>query len=271
MPASAGMTIFFYTCVVGVDFQEYEVDQECGNHYDFRQTVVDVMSIALSTTRLIKGSRLAIVCCLCLFHAGLQAANPVTASGFLEHYAALKPDPDFEGAFIWENPKADLKHYDKLMVAPVEVWMAPDSEYKGLSADQVALLNQSFHELLAEVMEPDYPLVSKPGEGVLVLRVAMTNVNARKKKKTFASWLPTSLIITGIDAAYFGSLGQLELASAQLEGETRDAITNQLVATRVVTGVGPEGDELHFQGFIDFLRYRVEQFRSAMDKARNRH
>lgn len=230
-----------------------------------------VMSIELSTTRLVKAGRLAIVCCLCLFHAGLQAANPVTASGFLEHYATLKPDPDFEGAFIWENPKADLKHYDKFMVAPVEVWISPESEYQGLTADQVALLNQSFQGLLAEVMEPDYPLVSKPGEGVLLLRVALTNVNARKKKKTFASWLPTSLVIRGIDAAYYGSLGQLELASAQLEGETRDAITNELVATRVVTGVGPGGEELHFEGFIDFVRYRVEQFRSMMDKARNRH
>jgi hypothetical protein len=229
------------------------------------------MSIELSKIHCFTGIRVVLVCFLCLLSAGLQAANPVTASGFLEHYPALKPDPDFAGAFIWENPKADLKHYDKLMVAPVEVWMAPDSEYKGLTADQVALLNQSFHELLAEVMEPDYPLVSKPGKGVLVLRVAMTNVNARKKKKTFTSWLPTSLIISGIDAAYYGSLGQLELASAQLEGETRDARTNELVATRVVTGVGPEGEELHFEGFIDFLRYRVEQFRSTMDKARNRH
>ena len=183
----------------------------------------------------------------------------------------MKPDPDFPGAFIWENPKADLKHYEKIMVAPLEVWISPESEYQGLSADQVALLNRSFQELLAEVMEPDYPLVSQSGEGVLVLRVAMTNVNARKKRKTFASWMPTSLIIRGIDAAYYGSLGQLELASAQLEGETRDAITNELVATRVVTGAGPEGEELHFQGFIDFVRYRVEQFRSAMDKARNRH
>ncbi len=217
------------------------------------------------------GNRLVAVCFLCLLSAGLQAANPVVSSGFLEHYAALKPDPDFPGAFIWENPKADLKHYSKIMVAPIEVWISPDSEYKGLTADQVALLNQSFQGLLAEVMEPDYPLVSQPGEGVLVLRVAMTNINARKKQKTFASWLPTSLIIRGIDAAYYGSLGQLELASAQLEGETRDAVTNELVATRVVTGVGPEGEELHFEGFIDFVRYRVEQFRSAMDKARNRH
>lgn len=215
------------------------------------------------------GGRLVLSCCLVLYCSFLQAANPIVQSGFLEQYSSFAPDPDFAGAFIWQNPKADLKNYDKLMVAPLEVWISPDSEYQGLSADQMALLNRSFQTLLTEVMEPDYPLVSKAGEGVLVLSVALTNVNARKKKRTFSSWLPTSLIVRGIDAAFYGSLGQLELASAQLEGETRDAISNELVATRVVTGAGPKGDELHFEGFIDFVRYRVEQFRAAMDRARH--
>lgn len=197
--------------------------------------------------------------------AQLQAADKFEHSGFLKHYPDLKADPDFKGAYKWSNPKADLKKYNKLMVAPMEIWISPDSKYKGLSADQMSMINQTFQSIVREEMEPDFPLVSKPGKDVLVLRVAFTNLKLKKKKKSLTSWLPPSLILSGLDKAFNESLNSIELESAQLEGESRDAITNELVATRIVTGVGLRGKEMHFQGFIDFMRYRAKQFRATLD------
>ena len=67
----------------------------------------------------------------------------------------------------------------KPSVPPMEVWLSPDSEYKGLSADQINLVNRMFQSKLTEVMEPEYPIVSQPGNDVMVLRVALTNVNIK--------------------------------------------------------------------------------------------
>ena len=212
--------------------------------------------------------RLFLLCLFFMFSYQVQATDKISHTGFLSHYPDLKADPEFKGAFRWRNPEVDLKKYNKIMVAPLEVWLSPDSEYKGLSADQISLVNRMYQGMMVEIMEPDYPIVSQPGDDVLVLRVALTNVNIKKKDRGFRQWLPPVLIYRGADAALNESLKSLELNDAQLEGEMRDAKTNELVATRVVTGVGLEGKEMHFEGIMDFWEYRAKQVRAAMDAAR---
>ena len=221
-----------------------------------------------SNKRRMTMGRLLVLCLLTLFSAQLQATDKVSYTGFLHHYPDLKPDPDFKGAYRWSDPKADLAKYNKIMVAPLEIWLSPDSEYKGLSADQIGLLNRMFQAKLTEILEPDYPIVSKPGDDVLVLRVALTDVKMKKKDRGFRQWLPPVLIYRGADALLNESLKSFELNDAQLEGAMRDSKTSELVATRVVTGVGLEGKEMHFEGIMDFWEYRAGQFKAAMDAAR---
>ena len=116
-----------------------------------------------SNRRRITMGRLMVLCLLYLFSAQLQATDKISYTGFLPHYPDLKPDPDYKGAFKWKNPESDLKKYDKIMVAPLEVWLSPDSEYKGLSADQISLINRMYQGMMVQIMEPDYPIVGTRG------------------------------------------------------------------------------------------------------------
>lgn len=220
------------------------------------------------TKRSLMMARLFVLCLFYMVSYQVQATDKISYTGFLSHYPDLKPDPEYKGAFKWRNPEADLKKYNKIMVAPLEIWLSPDSEYKGLSADQISLVNRMYQGMMVEIMEPDYPIVSQPGDDVLVLRVALTDVNIKKRDRGFRQWLPPMLIYRGADKLLNESLKSLELNDAQLEGEMRDAKTNDLVATRVVTGVGLEGKEMHFEGIMDFWEYRAKQVRAAMDAAR---
>lgn len=219
------------------------------------------------TKRSLMMAQLFVLCLFYMFSYQVQAADKVSYTGFLPHYPDLKPDPDFKGAYRWSNPKADLAKYNKIMVAPLEIWLSPNSEYKGLSADQISLLNRMFQETLAEILEPDYPLVSKPGKDVLALRVALTDVNMKKKDRGVRGWMPPVLLYRGADALLNESLKSFELKDAQLEGVMRDSKTQEIVAARVVTGVGLEGKEMHFDGFIDFWEFRAKQLRAALDAA----
>ena len=212
--------------------------------------------------------RFVVLCAFAVFAYPLQADDKISYTGFLEHYPELKPEAGMPGVYVWKNPKADMKKYDKLMVAPLEVWLSPDSEYKGLSADQLTLVNGMYQANLSEVMEPDYPLVSKPGEGVLVLRVALTEVKIKKRERGFRQWLPPMLIYRGADTLLNESLKSLQLNDAQMEGELRDSQTNELIRARVVVGVGKEGKEIHFEGVMDYWQRRAKQLYETLEEAR---
>lgn len=220
------------------------------------------------TKRSLMMAQLFVLCLFYMFSYQVQAADKISYTGFLPHYPDLKADPEFKGAFKWRNPEADLKKYNKIMAAPMEIWLSPDSEYKGLSADQIDLVNRMFQSKLTEVMEPEYPIVSQPGNDVMVLRVALTNVNIKKRDRGVRQWLPPMLIYRGADALLNESLKSLELNDAQLEGALRDSKTSELIGARVVIGVGLEGKEMHFEGIMDFFEFRAKQFKAEMDAVR---
>lgn len=220
------------------------------------------------TKRSLMMGQLVMLCLFYVFSFQVQAAEKILYTGFLDRYPAFKLDPDFKDVYMWRNPKANLKKYSKIMVAPLEIWLSPDSEYKGLTADQIGLVNRMYQFTMIETMEPDYPIVSKPGNDVLVLRVALTNVNIKTKDKRFYNFLPPMLLMRGVDAAVNESLKSFELNSAQMEGELRDSKTNELISSRVVTGFGLEGKEPSFEVIMDFWEYRVNQFKKNMDASR---
>ena len=220
------------------------------------------------TKRSLMMGQLVMLCLFYVFSFQVQAAEKISYTGFLDRYPAFKLDPDFKDVYMWRNPKANLKKYSKIMVAPLEIWLSPDSEYKGLTADQIGLVNRMYQFTMIETMEPDYPIVSKPGNDVLVLRVALTNVNIKTKDKRFYNFLPPMLLMRGVDAAVNESLKSFELNSAQMEGELRDSKTNELISSRVVTGFGLEGKEPSFEVIMDFWEYRVNQFKKNMDASR---
>ena len=109
------------------------------------------------------------------------AANTAGYSGFIDSYPDLKPDPDRSGGQIYRKPGVNLGDYDKIMIVPIEILLAADSKYKGFSPDDLKTLTDELYRVLLNNLEPDYPVVSRPGKGVLVVRLAITNVYAEKK------------------------------------------------------------------------------------------
>ncbi len=116
-----------------------------------------------------------------LASAGL-AISGEKYSGFIENYPAFEADKDQKGAKIYRKPGTKLNAYTKILIDPIEIWYADDSKYKGISPEDMKALVDVFRAALVEALEPDYPVVSKPGAGVLGLRLAITNVHAKKKK-----------------------------------------------------------------------------------------
>jgi hypothetical protein len=196
------------------------------------------------------------------------AASGAKYSGFLEDYPTLEADKDRKGALIYRKPGVALKNYTKIMIDPMEIWYAPDSKYKGIKPDQLKALADAFRESLVSALEPTYPVVSKPGPDVLRLRIAVTNVYVKKKKKRLLSFTPIGLVVTGAQAL---AGKNISLVDATIEAEMLDSQSNE----RLGVLIDRQSDSAEkkkkkkmktsWENVQKTLQFYAERFRSRMD------
>src|SRR3954464_1833380 len=56
-------------------------------------------------------------------------------SGFLSDYSKLKAATDREGVMLYVSPSAKGEAFSKVMLQPVEVYVSPNAQYKGVQPD----------------------------------------------------------------------------------------------------------------------------------------
>ena len=141
--------------------------------------------------------------------------HAVNYSGFLNDYP-MQPDPDRDGAMVYFKPDFDLAAYDKVMIVPLSIFVHPGSEYKAIIPAKMKGLADSYYYALVDALEPEYPVVNKPGPGVLQLRMAITDVMLTRSEDAYG--LPSS---------------EVSLLEAVIEAEMRDAQSGKVMGVLV--------------------------------------
>lgn len=103
----------------------------------------------------------------------------LTQSGFLSNYARLKATPWGDGIECWRVPNLDARSYDKIMVSRIVVSIAPPKDEKAeqtIDPSDLKTLTDYFHDSLEKALKPQMQVVDKAGRGVLVLRIALTDL-----------------------------------------------------------------------------------------------
>ena len=194
------------------------------------------------------------------------AADAMRYSGFVDNYPDLQKDPRGGGGLLYIKPGASLGSYDKIMIPPIEVWLADDSKYKGFSPDDLKALTDEFYRVLVSNLEPDYPVVSRPGEGVLVVRLAVTDVYAKKKKRGLLGFTPIGAVAGAATGSY-----RAKLNDATIEAELLDAPTEGQLAVLVdklsISKGGEEGTS--WEDIQKSLDYYAKRLRARLDADRN--
>lgn len=104
-------------------------------------------------------------------------APKVEHSGFLSDYSKLEPAPKVDGAMIYRKPGMDLGKFDKFIIRPIGVHFTPENEHPTIDADTLKELTDYFRaKLIEELKKNNYQVVTQPGQGVLDLRIAITNL-----------------------------------------------------------------------------------------------
>lgn len=153
-------------------------------------------------------------------------------SGFLGNYAGLQKGPKGGVAERYLKKDVDFKKYDKIMLDSVVFFLAEDAQYKGISAEDMKELSDTFNKAAVDVIGKDYPLVGEPGPDVLRVRVAITKLKPSKPgSATITTVMPIGLAFSLLKK---GATGEFTgVGSTGIEVEFLDSITNERIAAAV--------------------------------------
>lgn len=156
----------------------------------------------------------------------MLAAAPLFAvaadSGFIENVPAMTADSMNPGAMIYVAPGRSLKGFASVAIEPIEVWYAADSKYKGVEPNELGGVTNSLREALVKSLAPAYPVVDAVGPGVLSLRLAVTNVQAQKKRRGVLGYTPVGFVVGAAKGAATSG-PNIDLRAATVEAELIDA------------------------------------------------
>ena len=204
---------------------------------------------------------------------GASLAGAPASSDFITDLPALQPVPGVEGSWGWEAEENTLQSYDKFVLTNVEVFLAPDSPYKGINGRQIQAITDTLRAAMKLELEPDYPLISQPGPGVAQLSIAITNVKMSKRKKNILQYTPVGLALGGV-RSLADALNNVSLAGAVVEAEFTDSVTGERLAVRVATNpwaqAGVGSGEMSWETLESAFVYYAKQVKTRFDALHGR-
>jgi hypothetical protein len=194
-------------------------------------------------------------------------SEPTPLSSFVEGEVQFEAHPELTNVYRYLTPGSDLKDFDKVQLAPIEIGIHADSPYRGINADDMRLLSERFVEAMQNELEPDYPLVSRPGPGVAVIHFALSDVKLEKKKRGLLGYTPIGFVAT---AAMDAAGERVSLLDAKLEAEVLDGASGDRVGVLVDFSFDHDGESNDWSDIEDRLRFYAKRFRNLLDLAQGR-
>src|SRR5262245_21982880 len=195
--------------------------------------------------------------------------SSIQASGFLGDYTQLHRVPGPFDTWQWVHPGVDWKQYTKLYIAPVEVWISPETSYQGIEPELYKRIVDEFREhVIQEFRAGGYEIVDKPGPGVLKLHFALTGVNPERPQFNPLDVLPIKM---AINAARYATGTDKSVIAISTEAEVLDGVTNQRLFAQVATRKDVHlfiGREVTWGDVRDGATAWAKQARALLDKAR---
>ena len=113
-------------------------------------------------------------------------ADELIYSGFMTDYTQLEKITDGTADYRYVAPGAEdrLAQYDAVMIDQPEIFIANDSPYRGVKPKQLDAFAESIRTGITSALSEDMYVVGQPGENVLYISVAATNLKLTKRKRS---------------------------------------------------------------------------------------
>jgi len=196
-------------------------------------------------------------------------------SGFLgDYYLKLQPDPKNSDLLIYWKSDDVLKNANKFILDPVLVYLLPEAQQRAIDPEQLAKLTQYFSKAIKDDLTHSgtYQIVTKPGPGVVVLRLALTNVEPAGAKENAAlkgaEIAATHAVAPGVSLL----IPRVSVGKVSIEGELVDSVTGDVL----VAFESSKSGRRFFSGLKAYekwgdidaaFRAWAKSFRERLDKA----
>jgi hypothetical protein len=173
-------------------------------------------------TRLMKAAILSAVIVVSSAHS--QESAP--ADGFLSDYSKLAAagDNPFDEFYISPAAVERASQYTAVMIDQPEIFIHPDSKYKGIKPDDMKLIADGLREAVSRELYGSYQIVEQPGPGVLVVHLAVGDLMLQKRKRSILAYTPAGAVMYAAKNALTSDLtNKIDLKNMKIEGEVLDS------------------------------------------------
>lgn len=169
---------------------------------------------------------------------------------FLSDYSLLKErDGDLANrVYLAPNLMNRLADYNAILIDQPEIFISPESKYKGAKGDQLKLLADTARLSTMERFEAGgYTVADGPGPGVLYMRWAIVDLYLKKKKRGIFSYTPLGAVVHATKNAAIKDLWKkIDIVELGFEVEFSDTDSGDILAA--ATGKqGARKDKKHHQ------------------------
>ena len=198
-------------------------------------------------------------------------------NGFLTDYSSLETEGGAFATRIYVAPNAleRLADFHAVLVDQPEIFIAPDSKYKGAKGSHLNQLADTVRLAIIERLEAGgYTVADGPGPGILYLRLAIVDLYLKKKKRGLLSYTPMGMVVhTTRQAATRDLWKKLDIVELGLEGEMSDAVSGEILVAAtgkqgMRKGKGQKEDVVTWEELDAMLSTAGERLRCRLDNAR---
>ena len=174
---------------------------------------------------------------LILAAASLLPSSTLLAqnANFLSDYSKLASDDNsgFTLHYIAPGGADRLANITGIMVDQPEIFLAPDSKYKGFKASDALEVSEILRAAVIEGIQGSMPVVDEATEGTALFSWAVTNIRLEKKKRGILGYTPVGAVAYGVKTQMSDVVDKTRAFDARIEVEVTDAITGEVLFAMV--------------------------------------
>ncbi len=197
-------------------------------------------------------------------------AQDIRSTGFLSDYSNLQRNFPGQMDYSYLAPDAPdrMANYSAVLVDQPEIFISPDSEYKGMKPDDMKQLADTFRNAMVQELSDTYTIVDQPGPNVLYLRFAFSNLQLKKQRRRLMSYTPIGLVANAVKSGVTDITSKIDLKGLTIEMELLDSTTEEQFAALLETRADTEEEPTSWEELEALIVGYAQRGRCRLDNAR---
>jgi len=215
------------------------------------------------------------ILCLTIFSSvvvcGSAYSQDIQSSDFLTDYSNLHQTSDKYMAYSYlvQGAEGRMANYTAVIVDQPEIFIAPNSKYKGMKPDDMKALADAFRTSMTQALAEDYLIVEQAGPNVLYVRFALSNVQLKKHKKSLLSFTPVGLVVGAAKSALTSDITKkIDLKGLTVEMEVLDSSDQQQLAAAMEVRSGSKQEPASWAELEALIGVYGQRMRCRLNNAR---